>query len=231
MRDYKEAKEYIEDIKDICDDFEGLCQRNLFANTGLLDNLAKYLFFMYHIYLHASGMIRLMVYLSSDVFSFKTGMNFYDFFTFITCFTLANLALLCYLSAKYGSAPGSSSIVTQHLVLNLGSIRKVATEMKQMHALEGNHDCFLDIMKTLEDPHFTKLCMGLGRTYMMIHKQTNLSSEFEEAAVNYLMGLNVLKAYTSSQVYTPEDLIELIDNAVAELGDYDAERLSVLHVG
>jgi hypothetical protein len=35
-RDYKEAKEYIEDIRDICDDFEGLCQRNLAANTGKL---------------------------------------------------------------------------------------------------------------------------------------------------------------------------------------------------
>ncbi|KAJ6688212.1 2-OXOGLUTARATE AND IRON-DEPENDENT OXYGENASE JMJD4 [Salix koriyanagi] len=33
-RDYKEAKEYIEDIRDICDDFEGLCQRNLAANTA-----------------------------------------------------------------------------------------------------------------------------------------------------------------------------------------------------
>ncbi|KAG9137929.1 hypothetical protein Leryth_025621 [Lithospermum erythrorhizon] len=35
LRDYKEAKEYIEDIKDICDDFEGLCQRNLATNTGI----------------------------------------------------------------------------------------------------------------------------------------------------------------------------------------------------
>ncbi|KAI3765856.1 hypothetical protein L2E82_15902 [Cichorium intybus] len=35
LRDYKEAKEYIEDIKDICDDFEGICQRNLAANTGM----------------------------------------------------------------------------------------------------------------------------------------------------------------------------------------------------
>ncbi|KAF0918996.1 hypothetical protein E2562_027632 [Oryza meyeriana var. granulata] len=43
--DYKVAKDYIEDIRDICDDFEGLCQRNLAANTG---------------------------------------MNFYDFFVFIT---------------------------------------------------------------------------------------------------------------------------------------------------
>ncbi|XP_010248583.1 PREDICTED: jmjC domain-containing protein 4 [Nelumbo nucifera] len=35
VKDYNEAKEYIEDIRDICDDFEGLCQRNLAANTGM----------------------------------------------------------------------------------------------------------------------------------------------------------------------------------------------------
>ncbi|XP_024970515.1 jmjC domain-containing protein 4 isoform X2 [Cynara cardunculus var. scolymus] len=35
LGDYKEATEYIEDVKDICDDFEGLCQRNLAANTGM----------------------------------------------------------------------------------------------------------------------------------------------------------------------------------------------------
>ncbi|CAA0820923.1 2-oxoglutarate (2OG) and Fe(II)-dependent oxygenase superfamily protein [Striga hermonthica] len=35
LRDYHEAKGYIEDIKDICDNFEGLCQRNLAANSGI----------------------------------------------------------------------------------------------------------------------------------------------------------------------------------------------------
>lgn len=44
LRDYNEAKEYIEDIKDICDDFEGLCQRNLAANTGM--NFNDFLIFL-----------------------------------------------------------------------------------------------------------------------------------------------------------------------------------------
>ncbi|KAJ6811101.1 jmjC domain-containing protein 4 isoform X1 [Iris pallida] len=35
VKDYNEAKEYIEDIREIADDFEGLCQRNLAANTGM----------------------------------------------------------------------------------------------------------------------------------------------------------------------------------------------------
>ncbi|KAL6583773.1 hypothetical protein OROMI_003062 [Orobanche minor] len=35
LREYHEAKGYIEDIKNICEDFEGLCQRNLAANAGM----------------------------------------------------------------------------------------------------------------------------------------------------------------------------------------------------
>ncbi|WOG95341.1 hypothetical protein DCAR_0414656 [Daucus carota subsp. sativus] len=47
LRDYKEATEYIEDIKDICDDFEGLCQRNLAANTGM--NFCDFFIFLVRI--------------------------------------------------------------------------------------------------------------------------------------------------------------------------------------
>lgn len=36
LKDCKEAKEYIEDIRDICNDIESLCQRNLAANTGTI---------------------------------------------------------------------------------------------------------------------------------------------------------------------------------------------------
>ncbi|WJX39129.1 hypothetical protein P8452_26708 [Trifolium repens] len=190
LRDYNEAKEYIEDIKDICDDFECLCQRNLAANTG---------------------------------------MNFYDFFTFISYFSLANLVLLCYINGKDGSTTGSSSRVAQHLYLNIGSIRKVASEMKNLHALEGNHDCIVDMIKTYEDPRFSKFCIQVGKTYLTIHEQSNLFSDFESASTVELADLGVFKAHTSSQVYTPEDLIKFIDTAVAELGDIFIES-SVLRV-
>ncbi|KAK2388839.1 F-box protein [Trifolium repens] len=190
LSDYNEAKKYIEDIKDICDDFEGLCQRNLAANTG---------------------------------------MNFYDFFTFISYFSLANLVLLCYINGKDGSTNGSSSRVAQHLYLNIGSIRKVASEMKNLHALEGNHDCIVDMIKTFEDPRFSKFCIQVGKTYLTIHEQSNLFSDFESASTVELADLGVFKAHTSSQVYTPEDLIKFIDTAVAELGDIFIES-SVLRV-
>ncbi|XP_024635274.1 2-oxoglutarate and iron-dependent oxygenase JMJD4 isoform X2 [Medicago truncatula] len=190
LSDYNEAKEYIEDIKDICDDFEGLCQRNLAANTG---------------------------------------MNFFDFFTFIAYFALANLVLLCYIYGRVGSTTGSLSRVAHHLSLNIGSIRKVASDMKHVHALEGTRDCIVDMIKTFEDPRFSKFCMQVGKTYLMIHEQSNLSSDFESASLVDLVDLCVLKACTSSQIYTPEDLIKFIDNTIAELGDINMES-SVLHV-
>ncbi|CAL1367395.1 unnamed protein product [Linum trigynum] len=49
LRDYKEAQEYIEDIRDISDDFEGLCQRNLAANTGM--NFVDFSIFLLRLFL------------------------------------------------------------------------------------------------------------------------------------------------------------------------------------
>lgn len=61
LRDYKEAKEYIEDIKDICEDFEGLCQRNLAANTGM--NFSD--FFIFLVRISFANLVQLY-YLSSS---------------------------------------------------------------------------------------------------------------------------------------------------------------------
>ncbi|KAI4336191.1 hypothetical protein L6164_014747 [Bauhinia variegata] len=188
LRDYNEAKEYIEDIRDICDDFEGLCQRNLAANTG---------------------------------------MNFYDFFTFLMYFALANLVLLCELRGRHEISTASSSTVAHHLALNLGYIRKITLEMKHMHVLEENHGCILDMIRTLEEPRFSKLYMSLGRTYGMIHEHLHLSSDLGEALGDDFMVLDVLKPYASSQICTPEDLIKFMDNIFAELGNNYIEELSV----
>lgn len=140
-------------------------------------------------------------------------MNFYDFLTFLSYFALAQLVLLFYIN---GSATGVSPTVTQQLSMNIRSIRNIASEMKHMHALEGNRDCVVNMIKTFEDSRFSKFCMQVGKTYSMIHEQPNLSSDFERAPMVDMVNLVVLKAHTS-QVYTPEDLIKFIDSAVAEL--------------
>lgn len=156
-------------------------------------------------------------------------MNFYDFFTFISHFTLANLVLLCYINRRNGSTTGNSSRVAQHVSMNIGSIRKIASEMKHSGGLEGNHDCIVDMIKTFEDPRFSKFCMQVGKTYLFIHGQSYLFSDFVGAATVDLVDLRILKAHTSSQVYAPEDLIKFIDNTIAKLGDFYIES-SVQHV-
>lgn len=155
-------------------------------------------------------------------------MDFYDFFTFISYFTLANLVLLCYINRRDGSTTGNSSRVAQHVSMNVGSIRKIASEMKHDDGLEGNHDCVVDMIRLFEDPRFSKFCMQVGKTYLMIHGQSDLFSDFVGASMVGLMDIGILKAYTS-KVYAPEDLIKFIDNAIAKLGDFYI-KLSVPHV-
>jgi len=89
--DYKVAKEYIEDIRNICDNFEALCQRNLAANTG---------------------------------------MNFYDFFIFITRFVLANVIELYHIQEPE-DAKLNSPEATHHYVYNLMQICHVRSDVHQ----------------------------------------------------------------------------------------------------
>ncbi|XP_022738470.1 jmjC domain-containing protein 4 isoform X2 [Durio zibethinus] len=135
LRDYKEAKEYIEDIKDICDDFEGLCQRNLAANSG---------------------------------------MNFNDFFIFISRFSLANVLELYYLRGESNSESWHWSATVQHFALNLASIRKIALKMKSEGGVQGNLGIH-NLMESLGDPTFLKLSTDLGRIYAVIHEQEKWS--------------------------------------------------------
>ncbi|KAK6249581.1 hypothetical protein SCA6_003586 [Theobroma cacao] len=185
LRDYKEAKEYIEDIKDICDNFEGLCQRNLAANTG---------------------------------------MNFNDFFIFISHFSLANVVELYYIhnESKSESSIRHWSDMVQHFAQNLASMRKIALKMKSEGGVQGNLG-ILDLRESLSDPKFLKLCSGLGRIYAVIHEQENwsctmrkvLMAEFE----NY-----------GSRVCSPEDLVKFIDYAVSKLSGNGTEQNTLLSV-
>uniref|UniRef100_A0A0E0JJW8 JmjC domain-containing protein n=1 Tax=Oryza punctata TaxID=4537 RepID=A0A0E0JJW8_ORYPU len=137
--DYKVAKYYIEDIRDICDDFEGLCQRNLAANTG---------------------------------------MNFYDFFVFITRFALANIIELYHIQNPKESAL-SSTETANHFIYNLMSIRNVASKMISTEAFntenicnisEQNRSAFSDIIKILEEESFRRLLVALSEAYNYINR-------------------------------------------------------------
>ncbi|KAM7273688.1 hypothetical protein ACFE04_028352 [Oxalis oulophora] len=181
LRDYIEAKEYIADIKDICDDFEGLCQRNLAANTG---------------------------------------MNFYGFFLFISRFVLANIVHLNHLYRDHGEKGWNISPVARNFSLNISSIRKIALQMKSVGALFGNRD-FFDLRECLDDSDFRKLCIGLGRTYGLIHRQENLGYD-----TKYISLLDF--GDSCPQICTPEDLVEFIDNAISRLSIISTEENSLL---
>ncbi|KAJ4712382.1 jmjC domain-containing protein 4 [Melia azedarach] len=178
LKDYNEAKEYIEDIRDICDDFEGLCQRNLAANTG---------------------------------------MNFYDFFIFISRFTLLNVVILFHLLGDYENPIWSSSTLAKHLALNLVSIRKIALKMKTGGIAAGNCGFFVDLRETLDDAEFLKLCTGLCRIYGMIHEEEKWSSEIKKA-------LTVDFGDYGSLISSPEELVKFIDYASGKLSGNCSEE-------
>ncbi|KAJ0049308.1 hypothetical protein Pint_15500 [Pistacia integerrima] len=178
LRDYNEAKEYIEDLRDICDDFEGLCQRNLAANTG---------------------------------------MNFNDFFTFVSRFTLLNVVQLFQLLRDSKNPMRSSSPIAQHLALNLLSIRKIVLKMKCVVIPSGNCKFFVDLRETLDDPEFLKLCMGFSKMYGMIHKLEKWSCDMKKSLMVDLEGYSYL-------ISTVEDLIKLIDYAAGKLSNNCSEE-------
>ncbi|XP_077220893.1 2-oxoglutarate (2OG) and Fe(II)-dependent oxygenase superfamily protein isoform X2 [Tasmannia lanceolata] len=216
LKDYKEAKEYIDDIRDICDDFEGLCQRNLAANTG---------------------------------------MNFFDFFIFITLFSFANLTQLHHLCKGHENPILVSSGKVRHLITNLISIRKVALNMKSFEAFTvENLSSFLvencsplsDIRKFLEESKFIELCVALNRTYGMIDDQRKQSSEVKDTStsictkdcllLNYLkpdFGYLDFSEACGSKVSGPKDLIRIIDYTFAKLSgmgnDWSTDLLTELN--
>ncbi|OVA19880.1 JmjC domain [Macleaya cordata] len=179
LKDYNEAKEYIEDIRDICDDFEGLCQRNLAVNTG---------------------------------------MNFSDFFTFITRFSIANLIQLHSLVKDYGKHIYDSSSATHHLISNLTSIKKVALNMKSMESFSGNSGLLLDVTEVLEEPDFMKLCLALDRIYGILRDEQWKHSSDRKETMKLDFGDLYFIEDSCCKVSCPNDLIRLITYVVTNLG-------------
>eukprot|EP00268_Persea_americana_P061237 TRINITY_DN7714_c0_g1_i14.p1 TRINITY_DN7714_c0_g1~~TRINITY_DN7714_c0_g1_i14.p1 ORF type:complete len:350 (-),score=51.63 TRINITY_DN7714_c0_g1_i14:23-1072(-) len=198
-KDYKEAKEYIDDIRDICDDFEGLCQRNLAANTG---------------------------------------MNFIDFFIFISSFSFAHLTLLYQLVRNDEYPSGSLSGKAHHLIRNVTSIRRVAFNMKFAEIFSGEklHGCleaFSDIRKIFEKPEFIELCIALNRAYGMIDEQWKQDSTTKSTSVGFkpdFLWLDFIEAIGLS-VSGPEDLIRIIDYAITNFSCVGkSKNFSLFHV-
>ncbi|KAI3997703.1 hypothetical protein MKX01_040676, partial [Papaver californicum] len=173
LKDYKEAKGYIEDIRDICDDFEGLCQRNLAINTG---------------------------------------MNFSDFFIFIIRLSLANLIQLCSL-VKDHKIKVHDPFMAQHLTSNLASIKNVVSDMENF--LRNLNIC-LDAKEILKKPDFIKLCIAMGVTYRRLRDE-QWRHNFDAMEVDYGDFLHSIDD-SCCKVYSPNDLVKLINHVATDLG-------------
>ncbi|KAM0900933.1 hypothetical protein ACQ4PT_020319 [Festuca glaucescens] len=192
--DYKVAKEYIEDIRDICDDFEGLCQRNLAANTG---------------------------------------MNFYDFFIFITRFVLANVIELYHIREPEDAKLNSTE--TAHpFVYNLMQIRDVASKMISTEAFstknlciisEENRSAMSDVTKILKDDSFRRLWMSLSKAYAYIGRGQRSFDQMRYLNQKGCLSVACLKSdcnvvdditFLMREIHGPEDLVRLIDAALHE---------------
>lgn len=151
------------------------------------------------------------------IVSFLSGMNFYDFFTFIARFSLVNLVILFHLHRDYENQIWSSSPVARHLALNLVSIQKIALKMKSVDDVAGSFELFMDLKETLDDPELLKLCMGLCRTYGMIHEEEKWTCEMKKASMLDFEDYNSL-------ISSPEDLVKFIDFAVGKFSGNCSEQ-------
>lgn len=156
--------------------------------------------------------------------SFSTGMNFNDFYFFLAHFCLANVVELCCLQKNCKNSILSSSLVAQHLAMNLRSVRKIILEIRSVGGLAGNHGIFLDIRETLDDPSFLNLCTGLERVYGIIHKLKSDHFDTKKDLVDDLMDLDSVLS-NCSRVFKAEDLVRFIDKAIAKLGGINGDEI------
>lgn len=153
------------------------------------------------------------------IVSFLSGMNFYDFFSFISRFSLVNVVILFHLRRDYENQIWSSSPVARHLALNLVSIQKIALKMKSVNDLAGSFGFFMYLKETLDDPEFLKLCMGFCRTYGMIHEEEKWTCEIKKALMLDFEDYDSL-------ISSPEDLVKFIDFAAGKFsGNFSEENI------
>ncbi|XP_059303973.1 arginine-specific demethylase JMJ20 isoform X2 [Lycium ferocissimum] len=141
----------------------------------------------------------------------NTGMNFYDFFIFIVRFAFANVVLLHTLAHGKNETSRKPSETMQQLYFNLESIRSIGVKMKPVNA-ENRQGVLLDLRGNLEDHSFIELCAAVGKTYELIHGQSEVTQAVSQC--KDLIAFNFIR----SQVQSSEDLVTFIDDALTKLG-------------
>lgn len=131
-------------------------------------------------------------------------MNYHDFYTFITCFTFANMALL-HEERKAQEGTTACTAVSSQLFKNLRSVREVALKMMQSAEELGNHTKMVNSTGILDDPCFLKFCNSLHKVYNMTHREQttwNSSGALGDPDLRNLL----------LKVCNPEELVNCIDS-------------------
>ncbi|XP_031119088.1 2-oxoglutarate and iron-dependent oxygenase JMJD4 isoform X2 [Ipomoea triloba] len=144
----------------------------------------------------------------------NTGLNIYDFFVFMVRFALSNMVQLYNLTTEDKDCSSRSFQMGRHLVLNLKCIRSIALKMKST-AMDVKHGILTDRRKELEDELFGELCTCLGKTYGLIHEQSQVDHNIDKVLLKYLESNFHL---SGCPVSDSEDLATLIDNGLMKLG-------------
>ncbi|WOK92577.1 jmjC domain-containing protein 4 isoform X1 [Canna indica] len=186
LRDYTVAKEYIEDIRNICDDFEGLCQRNLAANTGM--NFYDFIIFITRFTLSSIIQLFHLIHEDGSINSSLTRSNHF----------ITNLTSIRSVASKMKSAEAFAEE-------NLNSSCSVE-----------NRTAFSNVQKIFEEQEFRDLCSALKVAYESINVQSEKDSEpkntlfcqdcfkIDSSSLDSIMSL-------ISEIRGPEDLVGLID--------------------
>lgn len=152
--------------------------------------------------------------------SYFTGMNFYDFFSMIKRFALANSIQLSCLKYER-NAFAKSTDKHEQLVYNLLSIQAVALSMKPVDAFTKenlkNKVVENHLAEILLEPEFIKLSMSLNQTYGMANEvlEQNYQSKMKTSCLDS-RNMGFLQDYSEFNVCCPEDLVKLVDHAISD---------------
>lgn len=141
-----------------------------------------------------------------------SGMNLYDFFTFIVRVTFANMSQLYNVLEGREIHSLTSCSWAQHIISNLMSIRRVASKMKSTCLAEDGGISSDIHKKILKDSSFLELCSSLSTMYEKLHEQCrhNSCDDDLKPLKNGIEHLDFMGT-AGSTVSNSRDLISLIN--------------------
>lgn len=144
------------------------------------------------------------------------GMDFRDFFIFLTRFALANFVLLYQLTSSKGFVDWNSSEEARFLLFNLKNIKCITVEMKSEAGWQNCGIATIDLVETIEDRSFVNFCNTLRRTYSMIYDLSEINFSQSQNLMEHDQ-ISILCPF-GSQICSPGNLITFLDHVFKLVG-------------